>query len=636
MLNTASLIGLALYFVILLLVVLKEKKNSDVEDYFFAGRSLPFWALSITFIASWWGGGSALSTADLAFADGMGAFWYYGVPVLVATLLMGLGARAIRSVGYLTQGAMMEARYSRPVARLLALMILFFMLFSAASQMVAVGDFFGTFLGMGYEGGVLAGTLIVLVYSMFGGFRGVVLTDIIQFVLLLLSALAVFVVAMQECGGLGPIAEAAARSGRPEFMSLTAGALKYLMYVITFGCSWMIQANVWQRISATRDTRDARRMTVMSFFVYIPLYLIVVLTGMAGNVLFDTLPKGGVVPALVESSMSPLLAAVVFVGISAAIMSTMDSLINTGAMTLVMDLLPGSYDEKTRLRLSRLTTLVIVAVGILISLRIRSIFEITWIASDIITTGVFVPLVLAFFWRRGTSRGALCSMLCGLAYCLYNLAIFLGMPLPAFWEQQSALQVILGVCLSLLVFTVTSLLDEPEYHKADAFLARTRQQACGQHAAPCRDARAGTQSAAGPPRHVRQPAGSGTWKQTGRMPCKAASFGGRCPAEKNADIGRTAMPRPDALLMPDAADWLRQTCGAPLARPRFAGTISDRPFFVCYSGYFYLTRSRAGGHYEDRIVRPFRRQPPQQAPFLPGRSGRHGPALCHAGPALRQ
>lgn len=607
MLKTASLIGLVLYFVILLLVVLKEKKNSDVEDYFFAGRSLPFWALSITFIASWWGGGSALSTADLAFADGMGAFWYYGVPVLVATLLMGLGARAIRSVGYLTQGAMMEARYSRPVARLLALMILFFMLFSAASQMVAVGDFFGTFLGMGYEGGVLAGTLIVLVYSMFGGFRGVVLTDIIQFVLLLLSALAVFVVAMQECGGLGPIAEAAARSGRPEFMNLTAGAPKYLMYVITFGCSWMIQANVWQRISATRDTRDARRMTVMSFFVYIPLYLIVVLTGMAGIVLFDTLPKGGVVTALVESSMSPLLAAVVFVGISAAIMSTMDSLINTGAMTLVMDLLPGSYDEKTRLRLSRLATLVIVAVGILISLRIRSIFEITWIASDIITTGVFVPLVLAFFWRRGTNRGALCSMLCGLAYCLYNLAIFLGMPLPAFWEQQSALQVILGVCLSLLVFTVTSLLDEPEYHKADAFLARARH-----------------------------PAGSGTWKQTGRMPCRTASCGGRCPAEKNAGTGRTTMPRPDALLMPDAADWLRQTCGAPLARPRFAGTISDRPFFVCYSGYFYLTRSRAGGHYEDRIVRPFRRQPPQQAPFLPGRSGRHGSALCHAGPALRQ
>lgn len=86
-------------------------------------------------------------------------------------------------------------------------------------------------------------------------------------------------------------------------------------------------------------------------------------------------------------------------------------------------------------------------------------------------------------------------MLCGLAYCLYNLTIFLGMPLPAFWEQQSALQVILGVCLSLLVFTVTSLLDEPEYHKADAFLARTGNRPAD--GMPCRDAPAGTQPAAG-------------------------------------------------------------------------------------------------------------------------------------------
>ena len=56
----ASLAALLLYFALLLLIVLKEKKNHTVEDYFFAGRSLPFWALSITFVASWWGAGSAL------------------------------------------------------------------------------------------------------------------------------------------------------------------------------------------------------------------------------------------------------------------------------------------------------------------------------------------------------------------------------------------------------------------------------------------------------------------------------------------------------------------------------------------------------------------------------------------------
>ena len=56
-LQTAALIGLVLYFALLLFAVTREKKSHNVLDYFFAGRSLPFWALSITFVASWWGGG---------------------------------------------------------------------------------------------------------------------------------------------------------------------------------------------------------------------------------------------------------------------------------------------------------------------------------------------------------------------------------------------------------------------------------------------------------------------------------------------------------------------------------------------------------------------------------------------------
>lgn len=472
MLRTISLIGLLLYFAILLIAVIKEKKNQTALDYFFAGRSLPFWALSITFIASWWGAGSALSTADLAFDDGLGAFWYYGVPVLLATFLMIIGAKAIRKVGYLTQGKMMEARYNATVSKLLSVMILIFMTFSAASQMVGVGSFFGTYLGMNYEVAVLAGTAIVLVYSMFGGFRGVVLTDIIQFVLLAISAIAVFITALHHSGGFENIRVASQLAGKTDFMSFTAGAQKYLVYVITFGCAWVIQANVWQRISATKNDKDAKKMTIMSFFAYIPLYLIVVLTGMAGSVLFKTLPEGGVVTAIVTDYMPPILGAIVFVGISAAIMSTMDSLINTGAMTLTMDLNSKQKDETEKLKFSRVATLIVTAVALLISLRIRSILEISWIASDIITTGVFVPLVLGFVWKRGNSSGAISSMFVGLCYCTYNLLIGFGVNLPTFWEPQSALQVILGVSISLIVYVLVSLLTRPEYKKAEEFIKK--------------------------------------------------------------------------------------------------------------------------------------------------------------------
>lgn len=471
MLKTISLIGLLIYFAVLLIAVAKEKKDYSVEDFFFAGRTLPFWALSITFIASWWGAGSALSTADLAFEDGLGAFWYYGVPVLLSSFLMILGSKAIRRVGYLTQGKMMEARYSIPVSKVLSVMILVFMTFTAASQMVGIGFFFGTYLGMNYVLAVFVGTGIVLIYAMFGGFRGVVRTDIIQFVLLAISAITVFIVAMSHSGGFQNIAEVASTAGKSDFMSFTAGAPKYIMYVITFGCAWMIQANVWQRISAARDDRDAKKMTIMSFFAYIPLYLIVVFTGMAGIVLYETLPEGGIVIALVTDYMSPLLGAIVFVGISAAIMSTMDSLINTGAMTLTIDLRRKKVDDVDKLKFSRLATLLVTLVAIFISIQIRSILEISWLASDVITTGAFVPLIMGFFWRRGNSKGAFSSMLLGLGYCAYNLFIGFGLPLPAFWDPQSALQVVTGVAFSFAVYVIVSLATEPEYEKADKFIA---------------------------------------------------------------------------------------------------------------------------------------------------------------------
>lgn len=469
-LQITSLVALGLYFLIILVAVTKDKKNKDIEDYFFGSRKLPFWALSITFIASWWGAGSALSTADLAFEDGLSAFWYYGAPVLISTAIIILLSKGIRRVGYLTQGKMMEARYSKTVSKLLSIAVLLFMTVTAASQMVGIGDFFGKFLGINYELAIVIGTLIVLIYSTLGGFRGVVLTDIIQFVLLALSAVLVFIVAMQESGGFSEIALVAMERGKDDYTSFFSGMARYLPYILTFGTAWMIQANVWQRISATKNEQDAKKMPIMSFFVYIPLYLIVVFTGMAGFVLYESLPQGGIIPAILLDYMNPALSAIVFVGISAAIMSTMDSLINTGAMTLTMDLKIGKTDAKSQMRYSKIATIGVTLVALLIALRIRSILDVSWIASDIITTGIFVPLVLGFFWRRGTSTGAIASMVSGGIYCGYNLLISLGISLPTLWESQSTAQVLIGIGLSLVVYVSTSLLTKPEYEKADAFI----------------------------------------------------------------------------------------------------------------------------------------------------------------------
>ncbi|MCP3966722.1 MAG: hypothetical protein GY750_18330 [Lentisphaerae bacterium] len=277
-----SIAGLIVYFAILLIVVFRTRKNKDIEDYFFAGRSLPFWALSITFIASWWGAGAAISTADLAYQDGLSAFWYYGVPALVSTALLMVFSKAIRRVGCYTQGMMIEQRYNRSAALLLSIMIFWFMTITAATQIVGVGQFLSMYLGVNYNLAVVGGTSIVLIYSLFGGFRGVVITDIVQFIFLLASALIVFGVALYTAGGFSAITEAAIQAKRPKFTSFFYRCSDYMVYVITFSAAWMIQAGIWQRISAARTENDAKRMTMLSLGAYLPLNLIVVVTGMAG------------------------------------------------------------------------------------------------------------------------------------------------------------------------------------------------------------------------------------------------------------------------------------------------------------------------------------------------------------------
>ncbi|MGL4806791.1 MAG: sodium:solute symporter family transporter, partial [Bacteroidales bacterium] len=146
-----SLGGLVIYFILLMVVVIRMNKNESLEDYYMGGRKLSFWLLSLTFIASWWGAGSALSTADLAYTDGISAYWVYAMPVLFSTLLMALLAKKIRRIPVMTQPEMIELRYGKTASLLVSVVVYLFMMLSAASQMVGVGLFFSGFLDFSYE-----------------------------------------------------------------------------------------------------------------------------------------------------------------------------------------------------------------------------------------------------------------------------------------------------------------------------------------------------------------------------------------------------------------------------------------------------------------------------------------------------
>lgn len=474
-----TILFLTLYTLAIIAVGIWNRKNSNSEDFFLASRSLPAWLLSVTFIASWWGGGSAIDLVDHAHKNGLSSFWVYGVPVLIATFLMFLFAKGIRNVATISQSQLMQQRYNEKVSLLLTVFIVLFMVIGSAVQVIVVGKFFQSFFQISYAQGATLGVTIVLVYSLFGGFRGVVLTDLLQFVFFLFTAIFLFYWSYQESGGMAAVEQLAVATNKIGYTSFFHKVTDNLAYVITFGTSWMIQANVWQRISAAKKATDARRVMLFSFVAFIPLYLMVTYTGMFSSVFYTVVPQGGVVANIILQLSNPVLSAVLFVGLCAAIMSTMDSLIHTGALSLTVDIYSKHISPKaspaSSVLVARLATFLIGGISLFIALRIQSILTISWIASDFLTSGAFVPLVLGFVWRKGSSRAAFVSMVFGLSFSFYNLLVALGLPLPVLWEIASAAQAIIGVGVSLCLYVSVSLLWPEDTQKAIRFINKAKQ-----------------------------------------------------------------------------------------------------------------------------------------------------------------
>lgn len=452
----------------------RNKKNSNSEDYFLASRSLPAWLLAITFIASWWGGGSAIDLVDVAHKEGISSFWVYGVPVLLSTFLMYIFAGGIRSIGTISQGELIEKRYDKRVGFMLTVFIIIFMSIGSATQVIVIGNLFESFFGIDYSLSATLGTLLVLFYSLFGGFRGVVLTDLFQFVFFLFASVVLFVLSYSLSGGFSSLSVIASEPNREGFTSVFHNLGDNLAYIITFGSSWMIQANVWQRISAAKTPQSAKKMMKISFLAFIPLYLMVALTGMFSASIFESVPQGGVVAGLLNQMQSPLLSGLIFIGLCSAIMSTMDSMINSGALSLTVDIYQRHINPKAKpnmgVKVGRISTALIAIIALIVGVKIRSVLTIAWIGADFLATGAFVPLVLGFIFRRGTTSAALSSMIFGLVFSLYNLCVALGANFPTLWKIASTEQAIIGMCTSFIIYMCVSLVTKPNKEKAEKFI----------------------------------------------------------------------------------------------------------------------------------------------------------------------
>jgi sodium/proline symporter len=267
--------------------------------------------------------------------------------------------------------------------RSIAVLIIFFsMLGYVAAQFTAAGKAFQAIFDWHYATGVLMGAVIIIIYTLLGGYIAVVWTDLIQGLLMAFGLVIMPVIAFFAVGGVSAISEAAPD---PEFFTWTGGRTGYLLLgwlvgLLGIGFGYPGQPHVITRYMGAASDEVIRRGRIISITWGILVFGGAVLLGLVGRALIPQLDDPEhLFPNAALMLLHPIIAGIMLSAILSAIMSTASSQLLVAASSVVKDFYESIFGrnpgEKKLVNLSRVTVLVLGTLSILFALAdVRVIF----------------------------------------------------------------------------------------------------------------------------------------------------------------------------------------------------------------------------------------------------------------------
>jgi len=436
-------------------VLLSRRAGRSTEEYFASGRNLPWWIVGTSMAASAFSADTPQYVAHIVRVHGVARnweWWGYGIGgVLVAFILAPLWRR----VGVLTDLELTELRYpGRAAAALRGFRAIHTgLLLNVIGMAAPVAAMLCLVRALGYldEGNtdlqLLYGITLVLatlVYSFFGGFWGVIVTDFLQFGIALFAAVAVAFYAVDAAGGLSAVIDAAPVPLQPVDLSVpeddfwNRGAVPFFVFA---GVAWWSFINadgggkIVQRMIAAKNERHAMWGALWFNITHYALRTWPwVLVGLASCVL---LPDGKPELAYVETAVLVLPAGMLGLFVAsfvAAYMSTVDTQLNWGASYLVNDFyrrfLVRRATETHYVLIARLATLLLGAATVLL-LTLEGAKVIGYLRLALtVSAGYGIALLARWFWWRPTAVGEIVALSAALAATVAFRVLDLGWPYP--------------------------------------------------------------------------------------------------------------------------------------------------------------------------------------------------------------
>lgn len=366
------------------------------------------------------GGSSTLGLAGLGFSRGLVGAWWMLVGAAGLLILSFWLSEKVRSFEVYTLPEILKVQYNSDLAKIISsVLIAVAWIGVIAAQIIAAGKILTTLWQFDLQSTMVAVGGVMVAYTALGGQYSIIKTDIIQSVIILAGIVICLAFIVAATGHPSAMA-AALPPGHfsfpvsPEFTSRDL-----LLFFLFVGSVFVVGPDIFSRLLCARTPRIARRASLITACVMMPLAFAIVFIGIAARLLLPGIPAENAFPALVMHLLPSGFNALVMAALLAAVMSSADTCILTAGTIVVNDVvrpvLPAEFPEKTLVSLSRTAVLVIGSLSIVIALKMQGIIGSLFLAYTIYSGGLVVPVLFGFYSERFRLRptGAVLAIVFG-------------------------------------------------------------------------------------------------------------------------------------------------------------------------------------------------------------------------------
>ncbi|MDH5475216.1 MAG: sodium:solute symporter [Cyclobacteriaceae bacterium] len=433
-LNYIDISLIVLYFIIIFGVAIyisfKEKLGRDTSSYFLGGRDMGWFVIGASLFASNIGAEHLVGLAGSGASGGIAVAQFEIISGIILLLLGWVFVPFYLKSGIYTMPEFLEIRYSKGARIYLSLISIIAYILTKISVTIAATGIIFEAIGLDFWSGAVAIIVATGLYTMLGGLKAVLYTDMIQMFILIISSILITWIGLRHIGGWAELQSTAG----PDFFSIwkPLNHPEFPWTGIIFGAPilgvwyWCTDQFIVQRVLAAKDIKNARRGAIFGGYLkMLPLFIFVI----PGIIAYALSQKGilsygsadQAFPSLVRTLLPPGIRGLVIAGLFAALMSSLSSVFNSCSTLFTLDIykkIKPQSSEKRLVMVGQIVTFFLVILGVLwipfIDNISNRLFTYLQSVQAYISPPIAAVFLLGIFFKRLNAKGAMASLLTGL------------------------------------------------------------------------------------------------------------------------------------------------------------------------------------------------------------------------------